>query len=73
MFVANIAPILIVSEACGLSPQDKGRLIQVAMIVVGAADFGSWKNWLLGAVTLTCCLLFNIFAKRYLKQLSVLF
>ena len=170
MFVANIAPILIVSEACGLSAQDKGKLIQVAMIVagigsliqmfpikwigarlpivmgisftfvsvfcyvgprygygavigaviigglveallglfakfwrriitpivaasvvtaigfsllsvgansfaggVGAADFGSWKNWLLGVVTLLCCLLFNIFAKGYLKQLSVLF
>ena len=40
---------------------------------VGSADFGSSKNWLLGSVTLLCCLLFNIFAKGYLKQLSVLF
>ena len=170
MFVANIAPILIVSEACGLSPTDKARLIQTAMIIagigslvqifpiwrigarlpvvmgisftfvsvfcyvgprygygavigaiiigglvegllglfakywrriitplvaasvvtaigfsllsvgansfaggVGSADFGSWKNWLLGGITLLCCLLFNCFARGYYKQLSVLF
>ena len=40
---------------------------------VGAADFGSAQNWLLGAITLVCCILFNIFAKGHLKQLSVLF
>ena len=40
---------------------------------VGAADFGSAQNWILGSVTLTCCILFNIFAKGHLKQLSVLF
>ena len=35
MFVANIAPILIVSGACGLTPQDTARLIQTAMIIAG--------------------------------------
>lgn len=40
---------------------------------VGAADFGSAENWILGTVTLVCCILFNIFAKGHLKQLSVLF
>ena len=40
---------------------------------VGTADFGSVENWLLGSVTLLCCILFNIFAKGHLKQLSVLF
>ena len=40
---------------------------------VGAADFGSVQNWLLGSITLVCCILFNIFAKGHLKQLSVLF
>ena len=40
---------------------------------VGAADFGSAQNWLLGSITLVCCILFNIFAKGHLKQLSVLF
>lgn len=38
----------------------------------GAEDFGSWKNLLLGTVTLVVCLLFNIFAKKHYKQLSVL-
>ena len=40
---------------------------------VGAADFGSAQNWILGSITLVCCILFNIFAKGHLKQLSVLF
>ena len=40
---------------------------------VGAADFGSAQNWILGSITLICCILFNIFAKGHLKQLSVLF
>lgn len=35
-------------------------------------DFGSASNLLLGSITLLTCLLFNIFAKGYLKQLSVL-
>ncbi len=39
----------------------------------GASDFGSMQNWILGTVTLLCCILFNIFAKGHLKQLSVLF
>ena len=39
----------------------------------GAADFGSVKNWILGSITLLCCILFNLFAKSYWKQLSVLF
>ncbi len=38
-----------------------------------SADFGSVTNWILGTVTLICCILFNIFAKSYFKQLSVLF
>ena len=56
--------------------------IGFSLLVVGAnsfaggqgfADFGSAKNWILGSVTLLCCILFNIFAKGFLKQLSVLF
>lgn len=39
----------------------------------GAADFGSAQNWILGTITLICCICFNIFAKGHLKQLSVLF
>ncbi len=170
MFVANIAPILIVSGACGLTVQDTARLIQTAMIIagigtliqlfpiwrvgsrlpvvmgisftfvsvfcyvgprygysavigaiiiggivegwlgffakywrriitplvaacvvtaigfsllsvgansfaggVGSSDFGSWQNWVLGGVTLLACILFNLFAKGHIKQLSVLF
>lgn len=170
MFVANIAPIMIVAATCGLSPQDTATLIQTAMIMagigtliqlfaiwkigarlpivmgisftfvsvfgyvgtnwgygaiiggvivggliegllgffakywrriispivsacvvtaigfsllsvgansfaggVGSADFGSWQNWLLGGITLICCILFNIFARGPIKQLSVLF
>ncbi len=170
MFVANIAPILIVSGACGLTTQDTARLIQTAMIIagigtliqlfpiwrvgsrlpvvmgisftfvsvfcyvgprygysalvgaiiiggiveglfgffakywrriitplvascvvtaigfsllsvgansfaggVGSVDFGSWQNWVLGGVTLLACILFNLFAKGHIKQLSVLF
>lgn len=39
----------------------------------GSENFGSVENWILGTVTLACCILFNIFAKGFLKQLSVLF
>lgn len=39
----------------------------------GSETFGSAQNLILGSVTLVCCLLFNIFAKSYWKQLSVLF
>lgn len=37
-----------------------------------ATDFGSVSNLLLGLITLATCLLWNMFAKGYLKQLSVL-
>ena len=37
-----------------------------------AEDFGSTENLLLGTLTLAVCLLWNIFSKGYLKQLSVL-
>ncbi len=170
MFVANIAPIMIVTGACGLSTQETASLIQTAMIMAGigtlvqlftiwklgarlpivmgisftfvsvfcyvgpqwgygaiigavivggilegllglfakywrwlispivsacvvtaigfsllsvgansfgggngAADFGSFENWILGSVTLVCCITFNILAKGHTKQLSVLF
>lgn len=170
MFVTNIAPIIIVSSACGLDTTETARLIQTAMIVAGigsviqlypiwkvgsglpivmgisftfvsvfcfvgptygygaivgaviiggiiegilglfakywvklispivaasvvtaigfsllsvgatsfgggsgAEDFGSAKNLILGTITLVCCIGFNIFAKSYWKQLSVLF
>ena len=39
----------------------------------GNESFGSATNWILGTITLLCCILFNIFAKSYWKQLSVLF
>ena len=35
-------------------------------------EFGSVKNLLLGTITLVVCICWNIFAKGYLKQLSVL-
>lgn len=127
MFVANIAPILIVAGVSGLSSDQSGKLIQSAMIIAGigtlvqlfplwrigsglpivmgisftfvsvccyigpaygysaimgavivgggsgSATFGSPQNLILGTVTLLCCILFNIFAKSYWKQLSVLF
>ena len=170
MFVANIAPIMIVTGACGLTTQEMASLIQTAMIMagigtmvqlftvwklgaklpivmgisftfvsvfcyvgpqwgyeavigavivggiiegllglfakywrgiiapivsacvvtaigfsllsvgansfaggVGAADFGSTQNWILGTITLVACILFNVLAKGHLKQLSVLF
>ena len=37
-----------------------------------STDFGSMSNLLLGLITLATCLLWNMFAKGYLKQLSVL-
>lgn len=39
----------------------------------GSEQFGSATNWILGSVTLVCCVLFHIFAKGFWKQLSVLF
>ncbi len=169
MFVANIAPILIVANACGLDSATSAKLIQTAMIIAGIGtliqlfpiwkigsklpivmgisftfvsvfcyigptygynavvgaiivggiiegilgllvkywiklitpivsasvvtaigfsllsvgassfgggsgsdSFGSTTNWILGTLTLLVCILFNIFAKGYWKQLSVL-
>ena len=47
MFVANIAPIMIVAGACGLGAQDVAQLIQTAMIVAGIGTliqlFAVWK------------------------------
>lgn len=39
----------------------------------GSDHFGSASNWILGTITLLACLLFNIFAKSFWEQLSVLF
>ncbi len=39
----------------------------------GAEDFGSAENLILGTITLICCIVFNILARGYWKQLSVLF
>ena len=38
----------------------------------GAADFGSAQNWIVGSVTLLTCLLTQVFAKGFLRSLSVL-
>lgn len=38
----------------------------------GAADFGSLNNWIVGTVTLLTCLVTQIFAKGFLRALSVL-
>ena len=39
----------------------------------GAADFGSLNNWIVGSFTLLVCLGFQVFAKGFLRSLSVLF
>ena len=39
---------------------------------LGAADFGSMDNWIVGSVTLLACLLCQVFAKGFLRSLSVL-
>lgn len=39
----------------------------------GSENFGSIENLILGSVTLASCLIFNILAKSFWKQLSVLF
>ncbi len=39
----------------------------------GSPDFGSAENWILGSITLVCCIAFNILAKGHTKQLAVLF
>ncbi|SEE61328.1 nucleobase:cation symporter-2 family protein [Prevotella sp. lc2012] len=38
----------------------------------GAADFGSVQNWMVGTFTLLVCLGFQVFAKGFLRSLSVL-
>jgi NCS2 family nucleobase:cation symporter-2 len=38
----------------------------------GAADFGSLNNWIVGTFTLLVCLGFQVFAKGFLRSLSVL-
>ena len=38
----------------------------------GAADFGSMQNWIVGTVTLLVCLGCQIFARGFLRSLSVL-
>lgn len=39
---------------------------------MGAADFGSPQNWIVGSVTLLACLLTQVFARGILRSLSVL-
>jgi len=39
---------------------------------MGAPDFGSMNNWIVGSVTLLVCLLVQVFAKGFLRSLSVL-
>ncbi|MGN1264728.1 MAG: nucleobase:cation symporter-2 family protein [Muribaculaceae bacterium] len=39
---------------------------------VGAADFGCVNNWIVGTVTLLTCLLTQVFARGFLRSLSVL-
>lgn len=38
----------------------------------GAADFGSLNNWIVGTITLLTCLVTQVFAKGFLRALSVL-
>lgn len=38
----------------------------------GSADFGSANNWIIGTVTLITCLLTQVFARGFLRSLSVL-
>ncbi len=38
----------------------------------GADDFGSAQNWIVGSITLLACLGFQVFAKGYLRSISVL-
>ena len=64
MFVANIAPILIVGGASGLSDKNIASLIQSAMLIAGIGTLiqlfpifrkiGSVQNWILGTITLLC-------------------
>ena len=38
----------------------------------GAADFGNATNWIIGSVTLLACLVTQVFARGFLRSLSVL-
>ena len=50
MFVANIAPIMIVTAACGLGVQEMASLIQTAMIMAGIGTLVQlFTIWKLGA------------------------
>ena len=50
MFVANIAPIMIVTGACGLSTQETASLLQTAMIMAGIGTLVQlFTVWKLGA------------------------
>lgn len=50
MFVANIAPILIVAGTCNLSSQDTSRLIQTAMIIAGIGTLVQlFRIWRVGS------------------------
>lgn len=72
-WIKLIAPIVAASVVTAIG---------FSLLSVGASSFGggsgtenfdSAKNWIIGTVTLLSCIVFNIFAKSYLKQLSVLF
>ena len=50
MFVSNIAPIMIVAAACGLTAHDTASLIQTAMIVAGIGTLVQlFSIWRIGA------------------------
>ena len=50
MFVANIAPIMIVAGVCGLSAQEMASLIQTAMLMAGIGTLVQlFTVWKLGA------------------------
>lgn len=38
----------------------------------GAADFGSYQNWIVGTITLITAILFSIYGKGFVKQISIL-
>ncbi len=68
-FIPTIVPALVVTSI-GLS------LLPVAAQSFGGGtnshDFGSWKNILLASITLIICIAFQVLARGFVKQLSVL-
>lgn len=56
MFVANIAPILIVAGVCNISEQEKATLIQCAMLIAGIGTliqlFPVWRIGFLDCLSL---------------------